>query len=356
MKRCSLQEEATEQKLSPHGQSGLRYVHDSETGIRRVRSGKGFRYSTPDNTALSEGDRQRIEALVIPPAWENVWICTDPRGHIQATGRDDKGRKQYRYHAQWTALQGETKFAGLTDFARGLSPLRAAIEVDLRRRAMGREKVIATAVSLMDKLLIRVGNQSYAKKNKSFGLTTLRKRHVRGDGRVIRFIFLGKSGKKWNLQLSDRRISRLIRSIQELPGQHLFQYLDDSEQCCPITSDDINAYLREASRSDFTSRHFRTWAATVQALDGLRRLPRPDNAAQCRRVLNIEIDRVAGLLGNTRTVCRSSYIHPAVISSWTEDRLAGEIRQARSIRVVAPGLDSAERLTLKWLEHIGTSE
>ncbi len=205
---------------------GLRHVSDAEPGLRRLRHGRGFRYLGPDGRAVSPEDRARILALAIPPAWSEVWICPDPRGHIQATGRDARGRKQYRYHPDWMAAQGETKFAGLPDFARALSRLRSAVDADMRRRALCREKVVATVVHLMDRLLIRVGNASYAKENKSFGLTTLRSRHLKAEGATLRFVFTGKSGKSWNVGVTDRRVARIVRSLQDLPGQQLFQYVD----------------------------------------------------------------------------------------------------------------------------------
>ena len=330
----------------------LVHVSDAEPGIRRVRCGKGFRYVRSNGQAISTADKARIAALAIPPAWEQVWICCDKRGHLQATGRDARGRKQYRYHPDWMAMQEETKFSSLTDFARALSRLRQAVEMDMRRRTLGREKVAATVVWLMDRLLIRVGNTDYARDNKSFGVTTLRNRHLKMDGTRLRLVFTGKSGKMWSLGIADKRIARIVRSIQELPGQQLFQYIDDEGQRRPVTSQDINGYLRTVMKADFTTKHFRTWAATASALEALRQIEPPSNEAARRKILNGEIDKVARVLGNTRAVCRSSYIHPTVLKHWLDGRLAGEVADASALRVIAPELNEAERRTLKWLSFM----
>ncbi|MEN0097403.1 MAG: DNA topoisomerase IB [Brucella pseudogrignonensis] len=332
----------------------LHYVSDSEPGIRRQRCGAGFRYKAIGAGKVLPKDIERIKALAIPPAWEDVWICAHSKGHIQATGRDQRGRKQYRYHSAWSAMQGETKFSSLADFASVLSSLRQQVEADMRRRSFCREKVIATIVWLMDRLLVRVGSPNYARSNKSFGVTTLRNRHLKTDGTSLRLIFKGKSGKDWNLKISDRRIARIIRSLQELPGQHLFQYLDDEGQRHAISSQDINDYLRDVTKADFTSKHFRTWAATASAVKGLSALPRPESAAASKRALNAEIDRIAQRLCNTRAVCRRSYIHPLVFEQWQQDQLAATVQAASSLRVVAPQLDQDERIALKWLRHVGT--
>lgn len=333
-------------------QANLRHISDAAPGIRRLRCGRGFRYVRFDKSAITAADRARIAALAIPPAWQDVWICPDERGHIQATGRDARGRKQYRYHPAWMAMQEETKFSSLPGFARALSRLRAAVDADMRRRSLCREKVVATAIWLMDRLLLRVGNPDYARNNKSYGVTTLRNRHLREDAAGMRFVFTGKSGKMWNLKLSDSRIIRIIRSIQELPGQQLFQYIDKEGCRCPVSSQDINDYLRTVMKSDFTSKHFRTWAATAFALEMLRCREVPESDRGKNRVLNEEIDKVAHLLGNTRAVCRKSYIHPAIVEHWLEGKLAAETEAAGAVRVVAPELNDAERRTLKWLLFI----
>lgn len=330
----------------------LHYVSDSEPGIRRLPCGAGFRYTSVQSGKVSAKDLKRIKLLAIPPAWQNVWICTHPKGHIQATGRDARGRKQYRYHAEWSAMQGQTKFSNLGAFAGVLSGLRQRVESDMRRRAFCREKVIATAVWLMDNLLVRVGSSDYALSNKSFGATTLQNRHLKSDSSGLRLIFKGKSGKDWNLKISDRRIAKIIRSLQELPGQHLFQYIDEQGQRHAITSNDINEYLRDVTHADFTSKHFRTWAATASALKALSALTRPESDAASKRALNEVIDKVAQRLCNTRAVCRRSYIHPTVFEQWEQDQLAATVRAASRLRVVAPQLNQDERIALKWLRHI----
>ncbi|GLU29324.1 DNA topoisomerase IB [Brucella sp. NBRC 12950] len=334
----------------------LVYVSDEEPGIRRLKRGKGFQYLNAKGAALSFEDKERIAKIVIPPAWKDVWICQNPRGHIQATGRDVRGRKQYRYHADWTLMRGNSKFANLAGFASGLSDLRRRVDKDMRRRAFSRDKVIATVIWLMDRLLLRVGNIDYARNNKSFGVTTLRNRHLREESGELRLIFKGKSGKDWNLKISDRRISKIIRSLQELPGQQLFQYFDEAGQRHAISSQDINAYLRNATHAEFTSKHFRTWAATSSAFKGLIALERPATTAARKKMLNCEIDKIAQQLCNTRAVCRSSYIHPLVLKQWEDDLLHDEAELASKQRLVAPLLDEGERITLKWLLHVGTSQ
>lgn len=329
----------------------LLHVSDDEPGIKRIRCGKGFRYVRFDGHMISIEDKARIASLVIPPAWTEVWICCAANGHLQATGRDARGRKQYRYHPGWMAIQGDHKFSNLSAFARRLSRLRQSVEVDMRRRSLSREKVVATVIWLMDRLLLRVGNLNYARDNKSFGVTTLRNRHVKADGAFLRFVFTGKSGKKWNLSIADRRINRIIRSIQELPGQQLFQYIDDDGTRRPVTSEDINAYLRMAMEADFTSKHFRTWAASARALDALGQIVLPASEAAKKRILNQAIDEIARALGNTRAVCRSAYIHPDIVGHWLEGQLQQEVESASALRLVAPELNDAERRALKWLVY-----
>lgn len=244
----------------------LTYVNCDEPGLTRRRFGKGFSYRDPRDNRVDDADTlQRIRMLAIPPAWINVWICADPSGHIQATGRDQRGRKQYRYHSEWTAHRNELKFGSLTGFARSLPKLRKRVDEDLRQRGLPRERVIAAIIWLLDNTLIRIGNDSYQKENKSFGLTTLRTRHLEIHGSSLRFTFRGKSGKEWRLKLSDRRIAKIVGSIQELPGQNLFQYVDESGSQHEINSQNVNDYIREAIGPTFTSKHFRRWNATVFA-------------------------------------------------------------------------------------------
>jgi len=327
----------------------LIHVTDTEPGLKRIRCGTGFRYVDCHRHAVSAREKVRIAALAIPPAWNDVWICIDQHGHIQATGRDARGRKQYIYHPAWMAERGQSKFSSLQAFGQKLSGLRQKIDADIRRRSLGREKVVSTVIWMMDRLLLRVGNPNYARENNSFGITTLRNRHVKDDGAGLRLVFTGKSGKSWNLKLSDRRIARIVRSVQELPGQQLFQYIDDEGARRAVCSQDINDYLRDAMGAEFTSKHFRTWAATAEAVEALCSTELPESEAARKRALNQVIDGIAQSLGNTRAVCRSAYIHPGVIEHWEQGTLAGEVEAAGANRLVAPRLSKAERNTLKWL-------
>jgi len=333
-------------------QASLTYVSDGEPGIRRRRAGKGFSYIGPvGKTVTDEETLGRIRSLAIPPAWTDVWICADADGHIQATGRDQRGRKQYRYHPRWSEGRGELKYASLVDFARALPKIRERIDADLRRRELPRERVVASVVWLLDNTMIRVGNAAYARDNKSFGLTTLRTRHVEVEGARLRFAFKGKSGKEWKLKLVDRRMARIMRSIQELPGQHLFQYINGGGVRRAVTSQDVNDYIREAGGGgDFSSKHFRTWGGTVRALSLFSQVPLPDTKAAVARAMNIVIDEVARHLGNTRSVCRQCYIHPRVMESWASGKLADELAQAKRLRRKRPGLDDEEAVVLRWLE------
>ncbi|SMH47777.1 DNA topoisomerase IB [Mesorhizobium australicum] len=331
----------------------LVYVNDGEPGIRRRGAGRGFSYVDSRGRRIDHDEvLARIRALAIPPAWTNVWICEDPEGHIQATGRDHKGRKQYRYHARWAACRDEAKYGSLVDFARALPRLRAAIDTDLRRRTLSFECVAAAVVRLLDKTMIRVGNSSYTRDNGSFGLTTLRDRHVEIEGASLRFAFKGKSGKEWRLRLSDRRIARVVKGAQDIPGQHLFQYFDGDGARRRIRSDDINAYIREATGSPFTSKHFRTWGGSVLAAEVLAATELPETQAGQRRALNEAVDQVASHLGNTRAVCRNCYVHPALIEDWIAGGLAASLTAARrSFRKLPSGLSESEMTLLRWLER-----
>ena len=265
-------------------QASLIYVSDTEPGIRRKKSGKGFSYVGANGKPVRDGKvMARILSLVIPPAWTDVWICGDPDGHIQATGRDVRGRKQYRYHPRWSASQGDVKYSSLAAFARALPKLRESMDGDLRKRGLGRERVIASVIWLLDNTMIRVGNAAYARDNKSFGLTTLRSRHVAVEGAKLRFAFKGKSGKEWKLKLVDRRMAKIVRSIQELPGQHLFQYLDEEGGRRAVRSQDVNEYIRDAVGAEFSSKHFRTWGGTVRAVTMFAETPLPETKAGAAR-------------------------------------------------------------------------
>ncbi|MBL8582750.1 MAG: DNA topoisomerase IB [Rhizobiaceae bacterium] len=329
----------------------LAYVSDQTPGITRRRSGKGFSYRTPEGGLVR--DRQtlaRIRALAIPPAYEHVWICVDPDGHLQAPGREARGRKQYRYHPGWSEVRGKAKFDSLAEFGAALPLIREQVDADLRRRGLPQERVLASVVWLLQQTLIRIGNDTYARDNKSYGLTTLRQRHVQLDAGKIRLRFKGKSGKQWNLQFVDRRIVGVLRSMQELPGQHLFQYVDDDGTCRTVSSDDVNLYLRATTGAEFTSKHFRTWAGTVVAATLLGKTELPQTKAATARVLNAAVDLVAARLGNTRAVCRSAYIHPRIVEDWLEGKLAAALERAARSRSGSPeGLDADEALVLRWL-------
>ncbi|HEV2533311.1 DNA topoisomerase IB [Phenylobacterium sp.] len=298
--------------------AGLRYVSDHDAGIVRRKSGTGFSYRKPDGGQIDEATLERIRHLAIPPAWTDVWICPDPRGHIQATGRDQKGRKQYRYHDRWRQVRDENKYDRLIAFGRALPRLRARVEEDLTQRGLHRDKVLAAVVRLMEITLIRVGNEEYAKQNKSFGLTTLRDQHAKIRGARAVFEFRGKSGKMHETGFRDRRLARIVKACQDLPGQRLFQYLDDDGEQRAVESADVNAYLRETMGEDFSAKDFRTWAGTVNAARALAIAPECGSATEAKRNINTCVKAVAGLLGNTAAVCRGSYIHPVVLQAYSD--------------------------------------
>lgn len=302
----------------------LRYVHDTAPGIRRLRSGKGFRYRGPDGKAVKEEETlRRIRSLVIPPAWLDVWICTSADGHIQATGRDKKGRKQYRYHPRWRELRDETKYTKMISFGEALPRIRTAIEADLGRPGLPREKVLATVVRLLEVTHIRVGNEEYARKNQSYGLTTLRTDHLDIDGSTLRFHFRGKSGKEHDIDVRDRRIARIVRQCSELPGHELFQYLAEDGTRHAIESADVNAYLKAAAGEEFTAKDFRTWAGTVLAARALKQFTDITSKTQAAKNIAQAIKSVAEHLGNTPAVCRKCYVHPAVLDAYLAGALVG---------------------------------
>ncbi|HYC75684.1 DNA topoisomerase IB [Brevundimonas sp.] len=310
---------------------GLTWCSDELPGIRRTAAGDGFHYHDPKGREITDAKvLERIRALAIPPAWTDVWICPRASGHIQAIGRDVKGRKQYRYHPDWSSHAAETKFERLPDFARALPKLRKRVEADLNRRGISREKVLATAVRLLELTLIRVGNAQYAKQNRSYGLTTLHKRHLELEGTALTFAFKGKSGVEHEVKVRDRRLATVVRSLRELPGQQLFKYRDANGDLCAVTSDDVNAYIREAMGEQFSAKDFRTWAATVSAARALRDMEPPATATDAKRKITVCVKAVAGLLGNTPTVCRSSYVHPRVFELFEQGRLCGALPGAEA--------------------------
>lgn len=308
--------------------AGLLYVSDEKPGIRRRKAGKGFRYVRPDgSTVKDEVTLRRIRALAIPPAWTEVWICPKANGHIQATGRDAKQRKQYKYHPQFREVRESVKFEHIMEFARLLPVIRAKVSEHMSLRGLPREKVLATTVHLLETTLIRVGNDDYAKQNKSYGLTTLRDPHVKVDGAELRFQFKGKSGKAWRLQVKDRRVAKIVKACQELPGQELLQYVDETGQQRDVTSSDINSYLREVTGKDFTAKDFRTWAGTVLAALALSEFEAFDSQARAKKNVRAAIERVSSRLGNTPTICRKCYVHPEILNCYLSGSLLFEIKE-----------------------------
>lgn len=302
---------------------GLTWCADDQPGLTRVRRGKGFSYHRPDGSRVTDARTlARIRALAIPPAWTEVWICPRAAGHIQATGRDARGRKQYRYHVDWSEGRSSAKFDRLADFARALPRLRRRVDADLARRGPCREKALATTVRLLEITLIRVGNREYARQNRSFGLTTLHKRHLEVDGAALVFAFRGKSGVEHSVTVRDRRLARVLKALRELPGQHLFKYRDADGDLVPVRSDDVNAYIRDVMGEDVSAKDFRTWAATVSAARALRECGPPATPTEARRQSNRCLKAVAALLGNTPAVCRSAYVHPRVFELYETGSLA----------------------------------
>ena len=318
----NLQPETVRDPVESAKLAGLRYVNDANQGIRRKRNGKGFSYIGVDEQPIRDpAQLQRIKALAIPPGWCDVWICPSPNGHIQATARDAKGRKQYRYHARWREVRDETKYGRMLSFGQALPAIRRRVEADLRLSGLPREKVLATVVRLLETTFIRVGNQEYARSNKSYGLTTLRNRHVAVSGATLRFQFRGKSGKQHRIALTDQRMARIIKRCQEMPGQELFQYVDDEGQLQSVGSAEVNQYLREITGQDFTAKDFRTWGGTVLALLALKELEEFDSETQAKRNIVEAIQSVAERLGNTPAICRKCYIHPMILDAYLDRSL-----------------------------------
>jgi DNA topoisomerase-1 len=332
--------------------AGLRYVADSRPGIRREATPRGFNYVRPDgSTVRDETTLRRIQALAVPPAWTDVWICADERGHVQATGRDARGRKQYRYHPRWREMRDEAKFERTMAFARALPKIRRRIARDLRRRGAPREKVLAAMVKLLEIALIRVGNDEYAKANGSYGLTTLRDRHAQVSGDRLAFRFRAKSGKQFDVRMRDRRLARIVAKCQDLPGQELFQYVGDDGQVHDVRSDDVNAYLREIAGDGFTAKDFRTWAGTVLAAMALRECEAADSKSAARKIVRGAIEAVAERLGNTPAVCRKCYVHPEVVQAYLDGGLKEQMSERVRRELTAKGLDETERAVLRLLQR-----
>ncbi|MGI6850859.1 DNA topoisomerase IB [Mesorhizobium sp. 1B3] len=333
--------------------AGLLYVSDEKPGIRRRKSGKGFRYLRPDGSAVKdEATLRRIRALAIPPAWADVWICPKANGHIQATGRDAKQRKQYKYHPQFREVRESVKFEHIMEFARLLPVIRAKVSEHMSLRGLPREKVLATTVHLLETTLIRVGNDDYAKQNKSYGLTTLKDPHVKIDGAELRFQFKGKSGKTWRLQVKDRRVAKIVKACQDLPGQELLQYIDEDGQQRDVTSSDINNYLREITGKDFTAKDFRTWAGTVLAALALSEFEAFDSQARAKKNVRSAIERVSSRLGNTPTICRKCYVHPEILNCYLSGSLLFEIKDEveAELRQDLAGLKPEEAAVMTLLQ------
>ena len=334
--------------------AGLIYVSDAEPGITRRKAGKGWAYRLPDGERLADRDRiDALNALAIPPAYTDVWICPDPDGHLQATGRDAKGRKQYRYHPRFREVRDGTKYEHMIDFARALPGIRARVDADMKQRGLTRDKVLATVVHLLETTMIRVGNADYAKQNESYGLTTLEDEHVDVKGAELKFHFKGKSGKTWKLSIKDRRIARIVKASQDLPGEHLFQYVDDAGEQHAVTSGDVNAYLKDVAGSHITAKDFRTWTGTVLAALALVEFEKVDSAAAAKRNVRAAIERVSARLGNTPTVCRKCYVHPEVLDSYLADELVLEVQKEvkKELAEDLPSLGAEEALVLSFLER-----
>jgi DNA topoisomerase-1 len=334
--------------------ANLEYVEDSVPGIRRIHRGRTFEYVDPRNRKVRDlSVLSRIRSLVIPPAWKGVWICTKPNGHLQATGRDARGRKQYRYHPRWRETRDEAKYQNVIDFATSLPRIRRRVRRDLHRRGLPREKVLAAIVRLLETTLIRVGNEEYARVNGSFGLTTMRDEHADVRGSKIRFEFRGKSGIEYEIDLKDPRLATVVQKCQDLPGQQLFQYVDGNGEVRDVGSDDVNEYLREISGREFTAKDFRTWAGTSLAARALREFEDFDSQAAAKRNITRAIERVAARLGNTKTVCRKCYVHPAVIEAYLDHSLVETLKAhtERELRDILPKLPAEEAAVLALLQQ-----
>jgi DNA topoisomerase I len=343
--------------------AGLRYITDALPGIARRRAGKGFRYITPDGTPVKgAATLARIKALVIPPAWKDVWICPSPRGHIQATGRDERGRKQYIYHQDWREVRDATKYARLAAFGACLPRIRRQVADDLARPGLPHDKVMAAIVELLDRTRIRIGNEAYTRANKSYGLTTMRQRQVEIDGTRIQFEFRGKSGKHHLVELHDRRLARILKRCEELPGYELFQYLDEQGERHPVDAADVNAYLLQISGERFTAKDFRTWGGTVAVATALGAMGPAESETQAAKNITEAIKEAARELGNTPTVCRKAYVHPAILDAYKTGRLptddvdgaAHAAYHAKSSE--SHGLDEDERIVLSILTGDDTSQ
>jgi len=309
-------------------EAGLRYVSDEQPGYKRKRKRDDFEYFDTEGKRIRDETRLlRLKRLAIPPAYTDVWICPSPNGHIQATGRDVRGRKQYRYHERWREVRDENKYDRMVVFGKALPKIRRRVNRDLKRRGLPREKVLATVVQLLERTFIRIGNEEYAKENKSFGLTTMRSHHVDATSTRLKFSFRGKSGIKHEVDVTDRRLAKIIRQLQDLPGQDVFQYVDEAGEVHDVTSQDVNDYLREITGEDFTAKDFRTWAGTVLAAMALNAQEAFKNKTQAKKNIKDAISAVAKILGNTPAVCRKCYVHPAVLETYLDGAIIEGLKQ-----------------------------
>ena len=327
--------------------AGLRYVLDGEEGIKRIRKGSSrFLYNLKGSAVRGKATLKRIASLAIPPAWTDVWICSDPDGHLQATGRDKKGRKQYRYHAKWKAARSISKFAHILAFAEILPRIRSQVRYDLHRTTLCREKILATVVQLLEETLIRIGNQEYARENHSYGLTTLENQHVRIEGATILFDFIGKSGKQHHISVTDETIAPIVHRCRAMPGKRLFEYAAADGQYRQIEAEDVNRYLRSIAESPFSAKDYRTWCGTVIAAQFLAEQEKPRTEREATGMINEALRRVSEKLGNTPAVCRSYYVHPKVIEAFRQ----GSLRPESHVRARA-GWSAWESVVLSLLRE-----
>jgi DNA topoisomerase I len=334
--------------------ASLVYTTDTMKGIQRVRKGKNFTYLLSDKEVNDEKQLARIRKLAIPPAWEEVWICKLHNGHLQATGKDSKNRKQYRYHEQWNELRNQTKFHRLLEFGKQLPALRLKLEEDISLPGLNEDKVIATVISLMERTYIRIGNQEYEKMNGSYGLSTLKDKHVKIEGHTIRFSFTGKKGISHDISLKNRKLASIVKACQEIPGRELFQYYDDDGNKKAIDSGKVNTYIKNITGGDFTTKDFRTWAGTLQIIRSLNSMEEAISIAEKKKKVIAALDEVSVKLGNTRTVCKNYYVHPGIIRLYEEDKLNDYIEQLDDIEKPdqISGLTNEEKVLMKILKKI----
>jgi len=330
---------------------GLRYIRETNKGITRAKARSGFRYLDVDGSELEDpGHLERISHLVIPPAWERVWICPLPNGHLQAVGFDARGRKQYRYHAHYSALRNHTKFSRMPAFGKALPAIRKHVEADMRKQGLPREKVLATVVALLAETCIRVGNQEYAKENASFGLTTMHDEHVEVKGEVLHFQFRGKSAQDHDLTFKNQRLARIVKQCQDLPGEELFQYVDSAGTQHAVDSHDVNAYLKEISGGDFTAKDFRTWMGTMEGARELARLGPASSETEAKRNITAAIKTVAARLGNRPATSRKYYVHPVVLDAYADGTLFQYVKGKEAETATPPdALHPEEESVLKLI-------